>query len=170
MRNELGQFVKGFKHSEKSIEKIKKNHKGMEGKKHSDTTKKKISLSKMGFVPWNKGIKMWENKEHPKGMKGKVAWNRGLKGIYTTSKKGKKFPQFSSENHWNWKGDKVGNKAIHDWVVSHKGKAIEYQCKHCNKQAKHWANKDHLYKRNLDDFMALCVSCHRKYDYKYNCK
>jgi len=34
---------------------------------------------KKGMIPWNKGKKMWKDKEHPKGMFGKKAWNRGKK-------------------------------------------------------------------------------------------
>lgn len=46
-----------------------------------------------GYIPWNKGIHQWEDKEHPKGMLGKhhsvktkqkmkgcISWNKGLKG------------------------------------------------------------------------------------------
>jgi G:T-mismatch repair DNA endonuclease (very short patch repair protein) len=33
-----------------------------------------------GQTPWNKGIKMWENRNHPRGTLGKIPWNKGLKG------------------------------------------------------------------------------------------
>lgn len=65
-------FQKGYKHSEKQKETMKKVHIGKKqssetiekrrlkliGKKHphSDITKKKMSESRKGKVPWNKGI------------------------------------------------------------------------------------------------------------------
>jgi len=66
-------------------------------------------------------------------------------------------------------GDNAGNQAMHNWVKKHKG--IPKYCEHCkrtDKGAYHWANIDHKYKRNLDDYIRLCVSCHNKYDYKFN--
>jgi endogenous inhibitor of DNA gyrase (YacG/DUF329 family) len=70
----------------------------------------------------------------------------------------------------NWKGDKASTTAMHIWVYRHKGKPEI--CEHCGatcvERRLNWANKDHKYRRNLDDYIALCYSCHRKYDYKYN--
>ena len=31
-----------------------------------------------------------------------------------------------------------------------------------------WANKNHKYNRNVDDYIELCASCHKKYDIKNN--
>lgn len=66
----------------------------------------------------------------------------------------------------SWKGDKVGNAALHDWVKRHKGKPQE--CEHCHstKAKKYeWANKSQKYKRDLNDWIRLCTKCHAKYDY-----
>jgi len=72
----------------------------------------------------------------------------------------------------SWKGDKVGYSALHSWVRRCKGKAKI--CEKCNKEngpAKdgrfklvQWVNISREYKRDLEDFMALCVPCHKKYD------
>jgi len=78
--------------------------------------------------------------------------------------KGKKLPKRSNENHFAWKGNNAGYTAKHIWVYGIKGKPII--CEHCGNQAKHWANIDHKYKRNINDYLSLCVSCHRKYDFK----
>ena len=61
-------------------------------------------------------------------------------------------------------------RAIHGWVKAHKGKADH--CEFCDKPAKrfNWANKNHDYKRNLDDYISLCASCHKYYDLKNNPK
>lgn len=34
---------------------------------------------KKGHIPWSKGKKIWDNKNHPKGMLGKESWNKGKK-------------------------------------------------------------------------------------------
>lgn len=75
--------------------------------------------------------------------------------------------RLGKENH-KWKGDKVGYLALHSWVQRELGKPDT--CEHCGKSGLKgrqigWANKDHLYKRNLKDWIRLCTSCHRRYDY-----
>ena len=66
--------------------------------------------------------------------------------------------------------ERPGYVAIHTWVKRRKGSA--QQCSKCQKTNEEtkvgWANKDHLYKRNLDDFFELCTKCHRQYDRKFN--
>ena len=72
----------------------------------------------------------------------------------------------------HWKGDSVGYHALHDWVERELGKPT--QCEHCPqndpKRVYHWSNKSHQYKRDRTDWIRLCVSCHRKYDYSYKGK
>lgn len=69
---------------------------------------------------------------------------------------------------WNWKGDSVGYKCLHDWVKKRLGKPEN--C--CNPQCGHkssifeWANKSGKYKRDIKDWIRLCRSCHRKFDNK----
>ena len=64
-----------------------------------------------------------------------------------------------------WKGSDAKYLAIHAWIRTHKGKLKV--CKFCgsNKNLE-WANKDHTYKRKLEDYISLCRSCHMKYDIK----
>ena len=62
---------KGSKHSEEAKRKIKENHAGYWANKcHTKETKKKMSESRMGKIPWNKG---------KKGLQ--VSWCKGTKGI-----------------------------------------------------------------------------------------
>ncbi len=68
------------------------------------------------------------------------------------------------EKNLNWKKDTVGKRAVHRWIARQKGKPKI--CKVCGKIALDWANKDHKYKRNLDDYISLCRKCHKKYDNK----
>lgn len=63
----------------------------------------------------------------------------------------------------NYKGDEVGIAALHSWAKRKLDKPVN--CQHCGKERRlHLANKDHEYKRNLTDWLWLCVSCHFKYD------
>lgn len=67
--------------------------------------------------------------------------------------------------HPNWTGDAVTYRALHTWVSKHKTKPDA--CTHCGRTDKplDWANVSHEYRRDLDDWIALCRKCHRAYDY-----
>lgn len=87
------------------------------------------------------------------------------------SQLGKKRPQTTGENNGFWKWENSKYWAHHMWVTSHKGKP-QY-CEHCERidlrpRQYQWANVDHQYRRNLDDYIRLCASCHQKYDIKNN--
>ena len=83
---------------------------------------------------------------------GKSAWNKGLK-----------MPQCSGEKHHLWKGNNVGYIALHAWITRKLGRPN--QCEVCGTtKAKRfeWANISLEYKRALEDWKRMCVSCHRK--------
>lgn len=106
--------------------------------KLSDETKKRMSKSQKG-------------KPHP----------------WISKRKGVKVPSNSNELHPDWKGEDARYTTIHSWVRRKLGRPDK--CKHCGKSGLsgkqiHWANKNHLYKRNLDDWLRLCRKCHWKYD------
>ena len=74
------------------------------------------------------------------------------------------------EKNNKWKGDavcKVGNAAIHPWVKRQLG--FPNKCEFCGFESDshfkiHWANISHEYKRDISDWMRLCVPCHKRYD------
>lgn len=69
------------------------------------------------------------------------------------------------QEHPHWVGDRVSYSSLHAWVRQHKG--TPQKCEICGqtKSRKYeWANKDHSYRRNLDDWIRLCTKCHRQYD------
>lgn len=75
----------------------------------------------------------------------------------------------TGKNNVLWKGNNVGYKCLHDWVRKWK-KTLDI-CEVCgNDKLKHrqyhWANIDHKYRRVLEDYIRMCVKCHRKYDYE----
>lgn len=77
-----------------------------------------------------------------------------------------------------WKGDKAGYQAKHMWVKKHYGKPSLCQQKGCiypkivdagrkvlEKPSRYeWANVSGGYKREREDWVQLCPSCHRKID------
>jgi len=67
-------------------------------------------------------------------------------------------------SHHAWKGDEVGYDALHDWVRRYRDQPDA--CEHCGKTDKplDWANKSGEYRRDLTDWLALCRSCHKRYD------
>ena len=71
------------------------------------------------------------------------------------------------EKNNNWKGNKVGYRALHYWVYTWLGKPKI--CEFCGKEyiapkSIHWANKSGKYLRDLSDWISLCPSCHKEYD------
>lgn len=64
----------------------------------------------------------------------------------------------------NWKGTNAGYSALHKWIRKWKGTPLV--CENCGikKNRMGWANKDHLYKRVLEDWIFLCPKCHGVYD------
>lgn len=75
------------------------------------------------------------------------------------------FKSGPEENHPRWRGDKAGYHALHKWVQKHRGRPR--MCEDCGStEAKRyeWANISKEYKRELDDWKRLCVSCHLVFD------
>lgn len=109
------------------------------GYKHSNSTKEKISISKIGI----------KRKSFSKEWKQKISL--GMTG----------------EKHWNWKGDLIKNKiVIHQRIRKILGQTRYCEiCKRTDRKDYDWSNKDHKYSLNTKDWQRLCVSCHRKYDY-----
>lgn len=104
--------------------------------KHTEESKEKNRLAHLGRVPWNKGLK--------------AKWATG-------------------KNNKFWKGKDVSYVGLHQWVARHRGKPDK--CEHCGKDGLkgkniQWANKSHEYKRDLTDWLRLCVPCHMKFDTK----
>lgn len=133
------------------------------GYKHTEKAKKKMSEAK-------KGYKL--TKEHKQKIGKANRGNHNALGYKHTSEAKEKMRQIGLERikngvHNNWKGDNVSYRGLHQWVVRRSGKAK--QCEHCNKKlitpkSIHWANKSGKYLRDLTDWIALCVPCHKKYD------
>jgi hypothetical protein len=78
-----------------------------------------------------------------------------VRKVISKSKMGNKNPQ--------WKGDKVGYTALHNWIKRRLEKPE--LCADCNvKKAIDLANISQEYKRNINDWEWLCRKCHMTKD------
>ena len=140
---------KGWKHSEETKEKIKKaNYKKTFYKTKEFSEKMSIAAKKRTWTDQQKERLRQANlgKQYSKEINAKKA------------SKGEKNPM--------WKGNEASYYAIHIWVNSHKGKP--QKCADCgatsSERKLEWSNVDHQYKRDINDYVARCVPCHRQHD------
>ena len=123
----------------------------MTGKRHPLKTRKKIS----NYVKAHPN-RYWLGKRKSAAICKRIS--EGHKRVAT----------YGANNH-NWKGDEVGYGGLHDWVRLILGRPRK--CEHCGRDGFrrlqiHWANKSHRYLRDVNDWVRLCVRCHRAYDKK----
>ena len=125
----------------------------------TDETRSKMSKARIGVTVWNKGIKMWEGKEHPRGALGM------------------KFPDRTGEKSKFWKGGKCSENELARKSPEYKIWRISvferdnYTCIHCGKKGGK-LQADHIkpfsrYKElrfDLNNGRTLCVNCHYKTD------
>src|SRR3990167_4441764 len=67
----------------------------------------------------------------------------------------------TDEKHPQWKSDRVGYLALHQWIARKLGSPR--MCAHCKTTtAKRydWANVSKQYVRDLSDWIRLCRKCH----------
>ena len=86
---------------------------------------------------------------------------------YSDSHRGKKHTDVMGIKNHNWKGDETGYYNKHTWCYRNWGQPLF--CEFCGrtdlrKSQYQWASKNHEYKRTRNDWLRLCVSCHRNYD------
>lgn len=115
--------------------------------------------------PWNRGIKMSQKtrKKVSASLKGRKAWNRGLKGY------------MSGDKHYNWQGGitpenlKIRNQLDYkEWRKS-VFERDNYTCQGCSIRGG-YLEADHIkpfsmypkLRLDLDNGRTLCKPCHRK--------
>ena len=65
-----------------------------------------------------------------------------------------------------WKGDNITYGALHIWLKKEKGSPQYCVINKTHKGKRYeWANISGEYRRDVNDYESLCVSCHRKKDY-----
>ena len=77
---------------------------------------------------------------------------------YHSSNKGEVHPRWASNPAYT---------TVHNWV--HRTFGFPTKCENCSFSSHsnrkiHWANKSGNYKREREDWMRLCVPCHKNYD------
>lgn len=117
---------------------------------------------------WNKGLTGWTKNTNAGFQEGHPQFNTGKTHFYKGHLKPKNAYSFNKgKNNPFWKGNSVGYFALHSWIRRELGKSDI--CEHCGKSGLkgrqiHWANKSGEYKRELTDWIRLCVRCHSGYD------
>ena len=100
----------------------------------------------------------------------KLGFKEGHGSFWTKVSRERFSAKTSREKHHDWKGNNAGKGAKHALVAKIKGKPNK--CEHCKTANRNktydWANVDHKYSRNIEDYIRLCRSCHRKYDIAFN--
>jgi len=122
-----------------------------------------------GYIPYNKGKSLgggWNKNlsgytNCGSFKKGITPWNKGRK--MTAGEKISR--KIRGENNGSWKGNNVKYAALHHWIYKRLGQPNYCEmCKKTDRLAYHWANKSGKYKRDINDWLRLCVSCHKEYD------
>ncbi len=144
---------------------------------------KKLSDVKKGRPAWNKGMKIWEGKEHPRGTLGKPSKRKGTKVSEETRKKcreshlGKPCNSIRGENSHFWKGGVTSENMAIRKCLEYKNwrrevfERDEYTCQECNVRGGN-LNADHILpfsthkelRFNVDNGRTLCLTCHLKTD------
>jgi len=68
----------------------------------------------------------------------------------------------------NWRGDDVHRVTVHDWLKTNYGKPSVCENPYCEKRSKiyEWClRKGFKHERKRRNYIRLCRSCHRKYDW-----
>lgn len=134
--------------------------------------KKCSNCNKEFYKKYNESKKYWIDKKYcclSCRNKGKKLPNDIKKKMSETQKRiGNKPPYSFGKNHHNWKGNNAGITPKHIWVRKWKGKPDHCEiCGTTDKRQYNWANIDHKYRRVLEDYISMCVPCHRIYDYNF---
>jgi hypothetical protein len=127
-----------------------------------------MSKNKTSFKKGHKGIGNVFRKGHKHSQEVKDKISKIHKGRKLTEEHKRKIGRKGSKNA-SWKGDKATYSVKHLWIVREKGKAKDGVCVDCGNNKDEgsrleWSNKDHKYKRNVNDYDIRCKKCHIKFD------
>lgn len=131
---------------------------------------KKLALLK-------RGSRFCSTKCANESRRGKMPSNLKYARSKSPIQKGHKGFAICGKDHWAWQENDPSYRAVHAWIVSRYGNATKCENPKCvyprkdmrgywmeKPKAYQWANKSQKYKRDRDDFMQLCASCHKLYD------
>jgi hypothetical protein len=77
---------------------------------------------------------------------------------------GRKKIEQSGDKNKNWKGNKVGYRGLHYWIIRNKPKSMF--CEKCGKVTNKLdaSSINHTYKRDISEWRWLCRKCHKRED------
>lgn len=123
-------------------------------------TKQCLNCNKFFNKPEYHSKKVWELRRFCSHKCASLSWV-GHKPPKSAYKKG----QNKEKSNFQWKGERATYSSKHSWVARHKTKPKN--CENCGVEGDSrqitWSNIDHEYKRNLNDYKALCWYCHNKH-------
>ncbi len=144
----------------------------------TDETRQRQSEAKAGKLPWNKGVQIWADREHPRGTLGKtlvrsVPCSDETRRRLSESHRGRPIPKIRNEGHWNWQGGKSSieertrkRAECQEWrrQVLERDK---FTCQRCGStelpmqvhHIKSFAEFPEL-RTDLDNGEAICGDCH----------
>lgn len=88
-----------------------------------------------------------------------------LKMSVTRKRLGIRPPVLFGEDHPAWKGEEASYSGVHAWIKRVMG--APNRCELCGTDEErkyHWANISGKYLRDKNDYMQLCVPCHKRFD------
>lgn len=136
----------------------------------TDRTKNLGQFAEKGVVPWNKGL----TKDDPRVMKYVEKWVEKMKINHPRHWLGKKRPEMTGENHWNWKGGIPRRRNLE--TIEYKlwrhsvFERDDYTCISCGDNQGGNLNADHIkpwalypeLRFAIDNGQTLCEPCHDK--------
>ena len=151
----------GWKHTEEAKQRMRERklgtRAGMLGLHHTPESKQKMREAKLGKPGSRLGSSpTQETRDRISESKTGVCLN------LSDEERSRRSEHFSGTNNPLWK-ERPSLIAIHVWVRKHK--PAQGACEHCgSKKPLDCANISGEYKRDIDDYIYLCRSCHRKMD------
>jgi len=163
-------LLKGFKHSEETKKKISESKKGqlpwITGRHHTEEARQKMSDAKMGSIPWNRG------RECPEISQGRLELKEKL-GYLNSPEAREKMPRshlgrYTGAEHSNWKGGWKKYRGS-DWSEQRKKARIRdncvCQCCDATENGKehdvhHWISYKLCKSNGLGNLVLLCPVCH----------
>lgn len=111
---------------------------------------------------------------------GKPTWNKDKKGLQVSKFRGIPRPDFSGENHWNWRGGISETKRLDDVIWNNIRFSVykrdNWTCQKCFKHCREDIQCHHRipwrvsHDDSIENLITLCIPCHTKVEFEYRRK
>ena len=119
-------------------------------------------MAKMGSDEWRAKISATAK------ARGIGKWMKGRK--WNPEALAKRSAGMKGHPAYNWAGERPGYSTLHRWLSNKFGSASKYKCQNLNcqwpfsKRMEYALVRGLEYERKRENFLILCVRCHRRYD------